>query len=134
MSNPYTVPTGEGYLGVWSANDYTVTLTTATIDAVDWTADDALVAIETPRSDAIAVVTRTHVPDRSVILADVPAGTHNYGMDIRLGPDALGALAPFEPGDDVRGYDRDPSGIYVVPAGADPFVEHPRPHTTEGER
>ena len=131
MTSPYTVPTGDGYLGVWTAQRWTVFIPTASLPTLNWDANADLVALNTGLDDAVAVADRATVTDDDAIIGPERITDNTNGIVALIGRSTLQTLDSFEPSSDVRAYDREPAGAYLVPADADPFVDEPRPHIEE---
>lgn len=114
-ASKYTVPTGDGYCGVWQANDYSIPVCIGTLQVVDWGPDTTVSAVdrdtgvllvEGEHPDAIAEV-GIRVSDTAVIAA-VPAKVARY-------------IEGMEPNADVRAYDRE-GGLLLVASAADPTL------------
>lgn len=118
---PYTVPTGDGYLGVWQAHRFHVEISIGTFPEFDWTENDDVYAIDVD-GPGLAIV-RHNGPGRPEgFLDEAPVRHSSCGTSIGVTAKALRQLDGLENGADVRAYKRDEGGMTLVPAREDPFV------------
>lgn len=125
--NPYTIPTGDGFMGVWTTERAYANVSIGTFDYVDWTSADNVDAIKAAIDGAVAIVDREDVDDQDRIIAEVSVEKKNFGTNIRVTSAVLREVRGLEPGGDIRAYKRDPRGLYLVAKAADPFVQIDNP-------
>lgn len=105
----YTVETGPGYLGVWQSYPSMVEISIGTYAQFPWRSDDTIHVVEDTTGEEI--------------IADAVVFKQGVGTAVRVSRDALDRLDGFEPGVDIRAYDRDAGGFRLVTKAADPFVD-----------
>lgn len=120
----YVNPTGDGYLGVWGTSSWSAEISIGTYEHITWRSDDDVYVVDDP--NGIALVDEP--PETTVSLAEgylarARVRKATVGTSVQVPSRGLRELEGFEPGDDIRGYDRDGGGIVLVPATADPFVD-----------
>lgn len=122
MSNPYTVPTGDGYLGVWQATGYHVEISIGTFTGISWSRGDPVYVVD---GEIGLEVIRHPGGHPEGYLAEAPVHHSNTGTSVGIPAKALRQLQGLEKGADVRAYERDEGGMTLVPAEGDPFVDEP---------
>lgn len=120
--NPYTIPTGDGFLGVWTTERAYANISIGSFEHVDWRSEDNVDAIKTDIDEAVAIVDRTDVDDEDRIIAEVSIEKKSFGTNLRVTSAVLREIRGLQPGGDIRAYKRDP-GLYLVAKANDPFVD-----------
>lgn len=123
----YTVPTGDGYMGVWKTSAWSASVAIGTYQWVDWISTDDVFAIEQDVDGFSAIAIVEDPPDDTVSLAEGYLAKCNVkktttGTSVQVPGRALRKLEGFEPGMDIRAYKREEGGLTIVPKEGDPFV------------
>ena len=120
MSSKYTIPTGDGYLGVYASDGPRSEISIGAMTHVDWWSTTTVEAVDIDDEEGIQLLEVGH--DHQA-LCECPVKQKGSGTVVYLRRAALDALAGFVADEDIRVYRRDPEGLTVVPADDDPFVD-----------
>jgi len=117
----YTVETGEGYLGVWSAHDGSVQVPIGTFEGFDWDASDGVAAV--PADHGIELAHDDDIGVEEEVIEQAPIQESKSGRRIHVNYSAAREIPGFEGGDqDVRGYERG-ERLLLVAADTDPTLD-----------
>ncbi len=112
----YTVPTGDGYLGVYKTCHTSVAISIGATEGIEWRSNDDVFAI---KEDGMVALAEGNPTDP---IARAKVRKTGVGTSVRVPSSALKKVEGFEPDCDIRVYAREEGGMYVVAADADPFL------------
>lgn len=115
----YTNPTGPGYLGIYKLSDGSGQIPIGVWEQIPWRSDDDLWIIEEQLHGQQVIAVVDEEPDEAICTTEAKKVT--VGTSVKIPRRAIEQMDPV-PNEEIRVYERDQGGFWVVPRTPDPML------------